>query len=119
MNEAVAVSSVSACEPDNRGVEIAHARVQPPALVSVRVRLDRLGMWPMIQRIAREHLVSPEAAISRNRQVSTALARHHIWAVIRWTLGLSYPEIAALFDVDHTTIMSGVARWEHEIMSGS
>lgn len=86
-----------------------------PQIVSVRVRLERLGMWPTVERISREHYISPDIAISRDRHASASRARHHIWAVIRWTLGMPYHDIACIFDVDHTSIINGVDRWDREL----
>lgn len=36
--------------------------------------------------------------------------RHEVWTVVGDTLGYSYPETAALFDVDHTSVMSAAKK---------
>jgi chromosomal replication initiation ATPase DnaA len=78
-------------------------------------RLGKAGMWPLVERIAREHMVDARGIIGHRRHASKTAARHHLWAVIRWSTGMSYPEIAIMFDVDHTSVMHGVCRYESEL----
>lgn len=39
-------------------------------------------------------------------------ARHRVWVLLRERTGLSYPQIAALFGRDHTSILSACKRWD-------
>lgn len=81
----------------------------------IESRMRKHGMWSAIERIAREHRVDAMRVIGNDRFSSIAAARHHTWAVIRWTLGMSYTEIAIFFSVDHTTVMSGVRKYEKQL----
>lgn len=50
------------------------------------------------------------------RSPSVTRARHRLWTVILDTFGLSYPECAAIFEVDHTTIMEAVKKRRAELV---
>lgn len=52
---------------------------------------------------------SIKASFTKSRHKSVALARHRVWFFLR-ARGWSFPEIAKLYGVDHTTVMSGVNR---------
>lgn len=77
-----------------------------------RVRLARLGALEVAQAVCREYGVTEDRVFGGDRQAWPTAARHRIWMLIRHTLGLSYPEIAIMFDYDHTSIMNGVRRAE-------
>ena len=66
----------------------------------------------VIDRIAREHDVRPAELLGRSRLKHIALARHHAMAVIRWSSTMSLPAIGHLFERDHTTVMSGIAKYD-------
>lgn len=83
--------------------------------VDVEARIRAAGLWPVVERISAEHSCSAVQLVSRRRFANLAAARRHVWATIRWTLALSYPAIAFLFDVDHTTVMYGVKMYEREL----
>jgi chromosomal replication initiation ATPase DnaA len=42
-------------------------------------------------------------------------ARHRLWSLLRHALDLSYPEMAQVFEVDHTTIVVAVRKREREL----
>lgn len=81
--------------------------------VERRLHQQRVLMW------ARSYCVSQGSTltdvIAGGRHASVARARHRLWMVMRHTLGLSFPEIAILFEVDHTTVMSGVKKCERAL----
>lgn len=85
----------------------------------IQEALRRMGvlMW------AREYCVSQGSTLlevlSSDRHASVARARHRLWTVMRHTLGLSYPELARIFGVDHTTIMSGVKKCEAQMQAAA
>ena len=81
----------------------------------VIARIIIVGALGAVTRIAREHGVSLETLVSRDRHRHAALARHHAWAVIRWTLALSYPEIGRMFGVDHCTVIQGIRKFERHL----
>lgn len=68
-----------------------------------RLRLARLEGLAI--RIAEEHGVDVMDVLNDRRYKSISIARQHLAAIIRWTLGLSYPEIGYILGVDHTTVM--------------
>jgi chromosomal replication initiation ATPase DnaA len=49
------------------------------------------------------------------RTDNAARARHHLWTVLRHTLDLSYPKLARAFGCDHSTIVSGVQKFERAL----
>jgi hypothetical protein len=50
--------------------------------------------------------------MSRDRHMSIARARHECWTALRdhSERSFSYPDIARMWDVDHTTVMAGVKK---------
>jgi len=65
-------------------------------------------MLSTVERIAKEYRVDARAILGCSRKLNLVAARHHAWATIRWTLGLSLREVAALFGVDFSAIAYGV-----------
>jgi len=64
-------------------------------------------MRPLLDACCAENLTTPEVAMSAARHRCAARARHAFWLALRG-LGLSYPEIAKLCGVDHTTVMGAL-----------
>lgn len=62
------------------------------------------------RRICLGHGATLDEVLSASRHPRIVRARHRLWMILRDTLDLSYPELGALFDRDHTTIMSGVKK---------
>jgi chromosomal replication initiation ATPase DnaA len=62
--------------------------------------------------VALGHGIEPTLLLSRLRYKTIALARHHFIAVLRWSTMMSYPEIGALLDLDHTTVMAAERHYE-------
>lgn len=60
--------------------------------------------------IAQSLGVELEALFSRRREQPGCLARHTFWTYLYDGMGWSYPRIARIWGVDHTTVMSGVKR---------
>jgi hypothetical protein len=50
-----------------------------------------------------------------SRMPTVARARHGLWTMIRHSLALSYPEIGAIFEVNHTTVLSAVRKCESKL----
>jgi chromosomal replication initiation ATPase DnaA len=75
-------------------------------------RLEGAGYLPALSRVAERHFVTIAAVVGRNRQPTVMRARKAFCVVLRDTFALSLPEIGALLDRDHTTILSAVK--EHE-----
>lgn len=80
----------------------------PDALRVSRViyRLEKHGALRTAYRIADAHGLTLERLLSRDRTANVVAARHELWLIVRSTLGdMSYPELARVFEVDHTTIL--------------
>jgi chromosomal replication initiation ATPase DnaA len=58
------------------------------------------------------HRVTLAGVLGQSRLASVVRARHDLWAMCRWSLGMSYGELGALFGVDHTTVVSAVRKCE-------
>lgn len=67
------------------------------------------------ERIAAEHGITFAAMAGRSRYRTRVRARHRWWAVVKWTLALSYPETGAIFGVDHSSIINAVDHVEDDL----
>lgn len=83
--------------------------------MSILIRLDAAGCLRLACRLATLYGVTTEALVGRSRHRTPVLARHHLCALVRWSTGLSYTEIGALLDLDHTTIIHAVRTYEARI----
>ena len=81
----------------------------------VIANLRTLGALDLARRTAAEQRVRLRVLLSHDRHRAAAAARRRFWALLRWNLGLSYPEIGASLGFDHTTILSGVRKREIEL----
>lgn len=68
------------------------------------------GLLPVAREVAFEYGVTLAELVSRDRHKGPAGARHALWARMYGTGTWSYPRIAALFGVDHTTVHAAVAK---------
>ena len=64
------------------------------------------------ERIARDEGVRVSDILGPSRERQPTRARHRLWAVTRASTDLSYPQLGRIFGRDHTTIMSGVRKYE-------
>lgn len=80
-----------------------------PLATSARIvaRLERIGFGEHLARVAKVYHVEPWEIVSRSRRSPLPWARQAVWAALR-VEGLSFPRIADLFEVDHSTVMHGV-----------
>jgi chromosomal replication initiation ATPase DnaA len=62
------------------------------------------------QATAKFYEMDVSEILSRRRDSTVSYARHVCWWLIRHRTPMSYPEIARLFDRDHTSVMYGVNR---------
>lgn len=74
--------------------------------------LARLGALSSAFTVCRQYGVEPRLVFGKCRTVTVARCRWHIWTLLRHTLVMSYPEIARVWDVDHTTVLMGVRKRE-------
>lgn len=72
--------------------------------------LAERGLLDEMRAVCKRNAVTIDEAASRRRTKNVARARHEFWWHLRSRSGstFSYPEIAGLFGVDHTTVMAGV-----------
>jgi hypothetical protein len=63
------------------------------------------GVMAFASQVARKHGYEVGRVLGRGRDPALCRARHELWSVVKSTLGLSYPATAALFGVDHSSVM--------------
>jgi chromosomal replication initiation ATPase DnaA len=89
---------------------------RPPRRKRVLARLERIGARGLAERTASEFGVALGKVLQgKCRSRSVIRARHRLWCLLRHTLDLSYPEMAQVFEADHTTIVVAVRKREREL----
>lgn len=90
-------------------------RGEKPSLSKIRLttqerlrRIDYAGFGLVFRELAARRNTTIEAVLESHRGGPNVVsARHDMWAHAR-SCGLSFPGIAALFDVNHTTVVSAL-----------
>lgn len=83
---------------------------------AVRANLRRAGVLAGVERVAEKHGVTLEDIAGKSRIRHIVAARHEAWALVRWTLGWSYPAVAIMFGgVDHTTVIIAVRGYARKV----
>jgi chromosomal replication initiation ATPase DnaA len=96
--------------------EVARAEAKPPRRARVLARLERIGASGLAERTASEFGVTLGRVLQgKSRSRNVIRARHRLWSLLRHTLDLSYPEMEAVFEADHTTIVVAVRKREREL----
>lgn len=72
-------------------------------------RLRARGLYPLAETAAKKHHVLVGEMLGRGRSPSLVRARADLFVALRH-LGMSYPEIGAMLDRDHTTVMAACKR---------
>lgn len=80
--------------------------------VAVRV-VDDADARGVIAEAARQHSITTDLLLSRNKETHVVRARQEAAWMLRQR-GLSYPSIGRLLDRDHTTIMAAVRKVDAE-----
>src|SRR5580700_3098671 len=83
-------------------------------------QMRRLEMQPwavtlvhrVVVSVANEHGVTFGQIMGKIRDAHIVRARERAMALCRWSTGMSYPSLGALFGSDHTSIMAAVRRYE-------
>lgn len=70
----------------------------------VKKTLAEHGLLEFVEAECRRRNVPIDWVLGRERYASVARVRHEIWFAIRETLDFSYPHIARVFGVDHSTV---------------
>ena len=73
-------------------------------------RIRTHGLSDLLRTVANDHFIPLAQIVGRSRRPTPTRARHEVWRRLRDEHEFSFNEIAALFDRDHTSIMSGIAR---------
>lgn len=81
----------------------------------VRGRLEALNAMHIAQGIAESHGITVADMLGRSSRSHIARARRQLWTLVRHTLGMTYRDVGALFDVDHTAVHAAVRRRELEL----
>jgi chromosomal replication initiation ATPase DnaA len=87
--------------------------MSPPGVICDH--LARIGCLTLATRLAHEYRVSLPNLLGQSRMPNAVRARHRLWAIMRDTLALSYPEVASCFGADHTTVMVGIKKRHREL----
>lgn len=85
----------------------------------VNLHLDRLGAVEAVRAVIRGHGCLEIEVLGGDCHRTPARCRRHVWMLLRHTLGLSYPELARVFDMDHSTILVGIRQAEAELEGSS
>jgi chromosomal replication initiation ATPase DnaA len=80
-------------------------------VLRVRGALERRGALEWAGRVCRSLGVELDDVLGMSRSQSLVRARHELWSLVADTLALSTPEMGALFNVDHSTIISAVRNY--------
>ena len=76
--------------------------------------LVRIGANNLLDKIAKEHgILFAKSILDKTRNPRIVLARDHFLALVRWSTTLSLPEMAFIFRMDHTSILSAIRRHEN------
>jgi chromosomal replication initiation ATPase DnaA len=100
--------------PTPEDVALPALRTRTPEELRLATRLARIGALGLADRVCAEYGTSLDVVV-RGRQGRATRARHRIWTLLRHTLDLSYLELEALWDTDHSSIMRGVKKCEREL----
>jgi hypothetical protein len=108
-------------ERDERGPGVASARAARPPMPPAGLTHEPVpyALLTLIARTATLHQVAIHGVLSPSRSPSLVRARDHAMALIRWSTGLSFPEIGRLFDRDHTSVIAAVDRYEVLLNEGT
>lgn len=72
---------------------------------AVRDELEDRGLLPMLYDVCSGFHLLPLEVCGRDRKSHVVAGRHALWKRLREETGWSYPAIAKLFGVDHTTVL--------------
>lgn len=79
-------------------------------------RVAEQGWGRVAASIARAHRMQPASMFGRDRHPRTVKARDRFMAIVRDTVGMSFPELGAMVDRDHSSVISAVARHHERLM---
>jgi Bacterial dnaA protein helix-turn-helix len=84
-------------------------------VADIRSDLARIGADRIADELSAGAGVETARVLSRDRFPSVVAVRRRLIALIRWSTGLSYPEIGGIFGLDHTSVLSAVRKREAEL----
>lgn len=91
-----------------------HPPLRPKSTDGIVAKLTLLGLYDEVIELCRHHKVVAEAVLGRSKYKNEALARHHLCWHLRTVHKMSFPEIGRLLELDHTSVMYAVSRWERD-----
>lgn len=68
----------------------------------------------IIQSVCDTYNISQETLRGKSRRANVVLARHVSWFTLRETLEMTFADIGALFNCDHTSVMSAIRKIERK-----
>lgn len=100
-------SSPSGTKAEQRAGELAKA---------LQLQLARMELLSLVLAIAHKYGVGLYELCGRKRTVRLSHARHEVWHFLYHARDdLSYPDLASLFDRDHSTVRYGVLTHEQRL----
>lgn len=81
----------------------------------VRAALERWGLLAVVEEVASAHQVELDEVLSRSRVAPVVRARHTAWGRLYRELFWSYPQLAAVFAVDPSSVREALARLAGEV----
>ena len=96
--------------PEEEPSRIAPDPKVPLSAEKIVAGLKEVGLFAIVETVCRRHHVLPIEVCGRGRTKNVAKARHAVWWELRHRpeSSFSYPELARLFDRDHSTIISAM-----------
>lgn len=80
----------------------------------VRKNLETLGAAHLLRDVAKIHNVTEGAIIGLKRSRRVTRARHELWRLVKTRFGLSYLEMASMFDCHHSGIVQALTAHPHQ-----
>lgn len=85
---------------------------------SLRRQLARMELLPLVLAIAHKYGLGLHELCERRRSQRLAHARHEVWHFLYHARDdLSYPDLASMFDRDHSTVRHGVLTHEQRLQA--
>lgn len=78
-------------------------------------RLIAVDLYELVVSVCKKYHVMISGVLCAKRTQALAYARHEIWWTIYEQTELSRPEIAELFGVDNSTVLSGIEAHERRM----
>ena len=91
------------------------SQTSPLRELAIIRRLDDIGALSTARRIEFKHGIDLETIVGRCRHGRVVRARHHLCALLTWTLDLSYSDVGRIMALDHTSVINAVRTHEEKM----